>query len=299
MEFRHLEVFMAVWQSGSITQAAKTLNLTQPTVSSHLKGLEEEVGVKLFDRIGKAITPTSGGRRFYGYCKQILRLRDELKMEITQLLDEASGTIEIGGSNIPGQYILPRIIGSFKELYPDIQVVLKIGDTANIVSLVQTGAVELGVVGALMEKRGLVFESCFKDKLVFAFPPSFKHLLKKDAVEAKDISRERFILREHGSGTRLATEIALQNEGIDIRKLNVVAEMGSTEAIKQAVKAGVGCAIISERAVREDIDSGAIKFIPFKGQSMNRLFYLVWHKKRTLSPPALLFKNYLLKKKDL
>ncbi len=299
MEFRHLEVFMAVWQTGSITQAAKTINLTQPTVSAHLKALEERVGVRLFDRAGRVVTPTAAGRRFYGYCKQILRLRSELERDISQLLDPNSGTIEIGGSNIPGQYILPRLIGKFKGLYPDVQVSLKIGDTANIVSLVHAGTIELGIVGALIEKKGLIFEPVFNDRLAFVFPSNDPGLRGLEFIDVGSLSEQKLILREKGSGTRLATEIALQNAGLGIRGLKVVAEMGSTEAIRQAVKAGVGCAILSLRAVEDDLKSGSIKSIPVRGLSTKRLFYLVWHGKRSLSLASLRFKDFLIENREL
>jgi len=289
---------MAVWQTGSITQAARSINLTQPTVSAHLKALEERVGVRLFDRTGRVVTPTAAGRRFYGYCKQILRLRSELERDISQLLDSSSGTLEIGGSNIPGQYILPGLIGKFKRIYPDVQVSLKIGDTASIVSLVQAGTIELGVVGGLIEKKGLIFEPCFNDRLAFVFPSDYTELQALDSICVKDLSSQNLILREKGSGTRLAAEIALQNAGFDIRRLNVVAEMGSTEAIMQAVKAGVGCAILSLRAVQDELRAGAMKSIPITGFSTKRLFYIVWHGKRSLSPLSLRFKDFLLSHKE-
>jgi DNA-binding transcriptional LysR family regulator len=294
IEIRQIQVFLAVWENRSFSRAAQEVHLTQPTVSGHIRVLEETLGVRLFDRSGKEVTLTKAGEVLYPFARQILRLNLQAEREIAMFLGQEKGSLDLGGSNIPGQYILPGVIGRFKADRPNIKVILRISDTAAIVAAVANGELELGMVGAIVQKKGLSFEPCFHDDMVLIVPPGHRLAdCKKASID--DLASEPFVLREKGSGTRLASERALQAAGnLQLSDLQIVAEMGSTEAIRQAVKAGLGCAIVSRRAVKDDLEHGLLYTPVLEGVQLSRQFYLIWHNQRTLSPLAYAFRNFLL-----
>ena len=295
MDIRQLQVFMAVWETGSFSKAALRIHLTQPTVSGHIRSLEDTLGTRLFDRSGGAVAPTRAGRLLYPYARQILRLRDQASRELSLFLGKERGTLEVGGSNIPGQYILPRLAGDFKRGHPGTRLVLRVGDTASVISDVASGDLELGMVGAVLERKDLRFEACFHDELVLVVPPG-SPLAGRDGVSLEELRGEPFIMREKGSGTRYATESALERAGGPgaFCRLKVVAEMGSTEAVRQAAKAGLGCAIVSRRAIEDDLRHGMLFSPRLHGVDLTRQFYLLWHEKRTLSPLAAAFRDLVL-----
>jgi len=294
IEIRQFQVFLAVWENRSFSRAAQEVHLTQPTVSGHIRVLEETLGVRLFDRSGKEVIPTKAGEVLYPFARQILRLNLQAEREIAKFLGQEKGSLDLGGSNIPGQYILPGLIGRFKAERPNIRVILRISDTAAIVAAVANGELELGMVGAVVQKKGLSFEPCFDDDMVLIVPPGHR-LADCRQVSLDDLASEPFVLREKGSGTRLASERALQAAGnLQLSDLQIVAEMGSTEAIRQAVRAGLGCSIVSRRAVEDDLEHGLLHAPVLEGVQLSRQFYLIWHNQRTLSPLAHAFRSFLL-----
>jgi DNA-binding transcriptional LysR family regulator len=294
IEIRQLQVFLSVYKNRSFSKAAQEVYLTQPTVSGRIKVLEDFLGVRLFDRSGKDVVPTKAGEVLYPYARQILRLNLQAEREIVVFLGQEKGSLDIGGSNIPGQYILPSMIGRFKAERPNIKVILNISDAAAIIAAVANSELELGMVGAVVQEKNLRFEPCFYDDMVLILPLVHR-LADREYVTIKDLTSEPFVLREKGSGTRLATERALQAAGsLQLNDFQVVAEMGSTEAIRQAVKAGLGCSIVSRLAVKDDLDQGLLKAAVIKGVDLSRQFYLIRHNQRTLSPLAEAFRNFLL-----
>jgi DNA-binding transcriptional LysR family regulator len=205
--------------------------------------------------------------------------------------------LELGGSNIPGQYILPPLIGSFKENFTDIRIRLVISDTMKITNLVLEGSLELGVVGAKMKKNKLQFDQLFDDELVLAVAPDHSWA-SRSTVGLEQLTETPFIMREQGSGTRMMMLEILEQAGFDSQKLNVVAEMGSTEAIRQAVKARVGVSILSRRAIADDLRFKQLRHVPIRGLTFSRNFYLVTHKKRSRSPVGQAFVDFLAENRD-
>ncbi len=293
IEIRQFQVFLAVWENRSFSRAAQEVYLTQPSVSGHIRALEEILGVRLFDRSGKDVTPTSAGEVLYPFARQILRLNLQAEREIAMFLGQEKGSLDLGGSNVPGQYILPGVIGRFKAERPNIKVILRISDTATIVASVANGELELGLVGAVVPKKGISFEPCFHDDMILVVPPGHR-FADRGQVSIDDIASEPFVLREKGSGTRLTMERALRAaENLQISDLQIVTEMGSAEAIRQAVRAGLGCSIISRRVVTDDLEHGLLYASVLEGVQLGRQFYLIWHNQRSLSPLALAFRDFL------
>jgi DNA-binding transcriptional LysR family regulator len=207
-----------------------------------------------------------------------------------------SGDLELGGSNIPGQYILPGFIGGFKGNYPDIRIRLVIADTTKITDMVMEGSLELGVVGAEIKNTKLQFHRLFDDELVLAVPANHPWA-DLDIVSPEQLSEVPFIMREQGSGTRMAMTNLFEQAGFDPQRLHVVAEMGSTEAIRQAVKANVGVSILSDRAIACDVHFQQLCQVPIQGLTFPRHFYLVTHKNRSRSPLAQAFIDVLMEER--
>jgi DNA-binding transcriptional LysR family regulator len=292
MDLRRLEIFAKVAELGSFSRAAEALFLTQPTVSEHVRSLEEELGVQLLDRLGRGAAPTRAGQVLLGYARRMLALAREARQAVDQLQGRLSGELAVGGSTIPGEYVLPALIGGFKEKYPDISISLLIGDTRQVSGWVEEGRVEIGVVGARPVARALESRELMTDELVVVVPAGHAWTAKR-AVGIADLRHEPLIMRERGSGSREALERALGDAHVDLSAFRVVAEMGSTQAIKQAVRARVGISLMSRRAVEDECRAGLLSCVKVKDLKLTRAFHLVTHRDRTRSPLAQAFLAYL------
>ncbi len=288
MDLRRLEVFAKVAELKSFSRAAEALSLTQPTISEHVRALEKELGVQLLDRLGRGATPTRAGQLVLGYARRILALSREARQALDQFQGRMSGELIIGGSTIPGEYVLPALIGRFKTRYPDISVCLLIGSSRQVTEWVDDGRAEVGVVGARPAPTSLVSRELMADELVLVVPPHHPWAARKNVLLA-DLKPEPLIVRERGSGSRDALERALAEAHTALSGLHVVGEMGSTQAIKQAVRAGVGIALISERAVQDECRANLLHCLPVKDLRVSRAFYLVTHRDRSRSPLAQAF----------
>jgi DNA-binding transcriptional LysR family regulator len=292
VDIHRLEVFCKVFEMRSFTKAADAVFLTQPTVSEHLRALEEEVGEKLVDRLGREVLPTPAGKILYQYARDIIRLRNEALQAIARYKGNLSGHLTIGASTIPGTYILPELIGSFKARYPAIQITLRISDSAEVVERIIDGSLEAGLIGAKWDDRRIILEEVFSDELVLAIHPEHAWADEK-VVTVEELANQPFILRERGSGTRRVMAQALEARGFNPARLRVVAEMGSTEAVRQGIKARIGVSILSSHAVAEDIQRGTLSKIAIKDVAISRSFYLVQRKNRQSSPLCLAFLEHL------
>lgn len=295
MDLRHLEIFCKIVELKSFSKAAQELHLTQPTLSSHIKALEDGLSIKLLDRLGREVVPTRVGEVLYRYAWEICRLKTDAKQALDRFMGKIGGRLVLGGSTIPGEYILPALVGRFKAIHPEVSIMLRIGDTREVTEMVLDGEVELGVVGSREVEGKLEYREFLKDELVLVV--SSNHPLAKiGSIRSKDLVDIPLILRERGSGTRMVFEEKLKVKGVSLDGLRVVAEMGSTEAVKQGVKAGLGLAIVSRVAVEYELKMGTIKELPIKGLSLTRPFYIITHQGRAKSPLCQAFLEYLLPK---
>jgi DNA-binding transcriptional LysR family regulator len=285
MDLRRLEVFAKVAELGSFSRAAEALFLTQPTISEHIRALELEVGLPLLDRLGRGATPTPAGRVLLDYAHRMLKLAEEARQAIDHFQGRMSGTLIVGGSTIPGEYVLPALIGQFKAKYPDIAITLRVGSSQQVSEWVDEGRVEVGVVGALPVLRTLAARELMTDELVVVVPAGHPWAGRK-TVGLADVQAEPLIVREPGSGSREALERALREAGTDLDAFRLAGEIGSTQAVKQAVRAGVGITIISKRAVEDECRAGLVSCVKVRDLKVARSFYLVTHRERTRSPLA-------------
>ncbi len=300
LDFRKLQVFTLVMEQRSFSKAAELCYLTQPTVSGHIKLLEEHFDLTLFDRHTREVVPTPAGTLLYRYAKRIVRLVEEMEREMASYKGGRKGKLRLGGSTIPGQYILPFLLRDFNAKFPDVRVAVQIADTRVIAEMVAEGELEAAIIGAKVLESNLVHEPCYEDEIILVIRKDFKIPkinLEKGFLEPEELKYLPLIVREKGSGTWLTTKKALRAIGASPERLNTVAELGSTEAVRQAVKAGLGAAFISRRAVQEELEENILVDIPVEGLSIKRNFYLVYPSRKTLSPTAQMFVNFVKESK--
>jgi len=293
MDIHALEVFCRIMELRSFSRAAEAISLTQPTVSGHIKNLEEEAGTRLFDRLGKEVHPTKAGEVLYRYATEILRLRAAALQALDEQKGRLRGSLLIGGSNIPGEYILPALLARFKARFPEIALSLRIGGSREVVTAVAEGEYELGMVGARFEDPKLEYVRFAGDEVVLAVPADHPWASRR-RLSLADVAKGPLILREPGSGTRKATEEAFLRAGVELPEGAVVAELGSNEAVRQAVRGGAGCSFISRRAIEEELKRGALATVPVEGLRLTRDFYMVSHRHRSRSPAGEAFRKFLL-----
>ena len=292
MDLRRLEIFVKVAELGSFSRAAEALFLTQPTVSEHVRALEDELGVQLLDRLGRGTTPTRAGTLLLGYARRMLALSREASQAIEQFQGRVSGELTIGGSTIPGEYVMPELIGAFRGKYSDVRISLLIGSSREVTTWVEDGRVEIGVVGATPTSRALQARQLMADELVVVVGAEHPWA-GRATVSLDDLREEPMILRERGSGSRETFEQALEGVGLDLAAFRIVGEIASTQAVKQAVRAGVGISLISRRAVEDECRARLLACVKIRDLAVTRSFHLITHRDRSRSPLATAFLSFI------
>ncbi len=297
-DLRQLEVFKMVVDLGSFSKAADAVFLAQASVSERVATLEKMVGTRLLDRLGRQVVPTKAGELLYKHALLLLDMKSTASLELQQFLGQKKGTVHLGGSTIPGEYILPKVIKGFRDQYPHMIVSVAIADSREIERRVLDGDLELGVVGFKGTHRNILSNELWKDELVLVVPSSHPWAEKKE-VALSDVSEEPFVLRQPGSGTLKIMNHYLREAGLKgIEELNTVARFGSSMAVKEGIKAGLGVSILSSRALDTELETGILKAIRIKGLTMPRSFFLIRDKRRTHSPLCHVVIDYLLKTTD-
>ncbi len=268
MDLHRLQVFAKVYEMGSLSRAAEAVYLSQPTVSGHIKALEDELGVRLFDRLGRGVAPTRQAEVLHEYALKLIALRDEALEAVAEASEQVKGELSVGGSTIPGHYLLPAYLAQMRSLYPELIVRLTVADTRSIALKVAAGELEMGVIGARLDDPKLKYAACCQDELILVAPPDLKPA-GGPRLKPAGLTDLPFLLREAGSGTRMVTAQALDRLGVSLADLNVVAELGSTQAVRQAILAGLGASILSSLAVGDDVRSGRLVQLEVEGLNIN------------------------------
>ncbi len=285
-----VEVFCCVYEESSFSRAASRLFLSQPTISTHIKNLEGYIESKLFDRLPRPLVPTPAGRLLYQHGRVILQEKRAAIQGLKKFLNRMEGSLPIYASTIPGEYLLPRFISAFHTKFPAVKIELRISDSKTVHDETLAGKVEIGFAGAKVDAVGLDYHPLGSDELVLIVPNT-EAWKGTHCVNLEELAKLPFLAREVGSGTRMIFE---QKTGRLMNEFNVVGYFNSTNAIKEAVKAGLGAAIISNVAVTSEIACGLLRTVRISGvTSLRRQFYSVVNRNRTRSPVAEEFLRFL------
>jgi DNA-binding transcriptional LysR family regulator len=280
MTFRQVEIFLAVARAKNFTRAAETLHVSQSTLSQHVLELERELGVRFFDRLGRAVTLTEAGRLLEEHATRIATTIASARRTIDELKGLERGSLVIGASTTPGIYVLPGIVAAFRRRYPGIEVSLRIGNSRVIEERIRADEVDLGVVGGhLLGARERCVAAGLLDELLLIVPPRHPWAKRRE-IAPRELDQTLLLMREQGSATRLVTERTLRQAGV---KFTTAMELDHIEAIKQAVMAGLGVAFVSMYAVRGEIATRRLRGLRLKGVRVRRHFHVIHNEARALT----------------
>ena len=285
MNLKQLEVFINVAESGSFSKGAEATFITQSTVSQHISSLENEFGLKLLDRTGKGALLTEGGKLLLERARRLVDYAREIPLALDRFKGVEEAALRIAGSGIPGEYMIPAALPLLISRFPGLTLTLLQGDSREVLGRLLAEEIELGVVGVWLAEDGLEFSPFARDEIVL-IAPAGQRWSGGGAIPQEALLEEPFVMREPGSGTGKATRDALWEAGIDPARLRVAAHLGSNEAVKRAVIAGVGVSFVSGISVQRELAQGALVQVPVSGISIRRRLYLVKRKGRELSPAA-------------
>lgn len=293
MEFKQLEAFVAVVDYGSFSEAARKLYLTQPTISAHIRSLEEELHARLIIRTTKKLTITTKGYQLYDSAFRILDIRNNLLENFT---GSRKQIIDLAASTIPSSYLLPELLASFGRMYPDVYFHSWQTDSSGAINRVLDGTVDLALTGQNTGDDSCVFIPFCQDNMVIATPVNDHYLnlkQKEQPVVFQDFIKDPVIIREKGSGTKKEMDIFLENAGIEPSSLNVVVRMNDLESIKKSIVNELGFSILSARSVVGLQKTKQILLFPLEESAHKRSFYIVYSKNRILKSHVRQFIHYI------
>ncbi len=283
MDMKQLEAFVKVVELQSFSRAAESLYLTQPTISTRIVSLEQELNTKFLERTTKKVTVTSAGEKLYEYAKKILTLKEEI-YEAFEEKEKVSEQIQMAGSTIPSQYILPELIPAFQKENKNIYFSINQGDSLYVIDEILQHKVDIGFVGMKTDNNRLHYIPFYEDVLVIIMPNNdyYKELLKaKNPLGT--LLKEPMLLREDGSGTKKSVDGFIESMNLKIEQLNVVARINDQGIIKRSVSKGMGISIMSKKAVLDYAQDGKVLMYEPEKQEIRRELYIVFEKYKKLS----------------
>lgn len=298
MENFRLKVFRTVAAEMSFRKAAEALHLSQPAVSQQIRSLEEETGVRLFDRgsgdgHGSQIALTEAGRVLLSYAESAAGTMAEAQRALAALNEDVSGELRLGASTTVAQYVLPRILGSFLRQYPHVHLSVMSGNTERIAEAVAEHEVALGIIEGPPMRRDVKTEPMVQDEMVLIAAPGHAWA-RAGSIAATELTKAPLLMRERGSGSRRVVERALKNAGIPLRSLRVTMELDSTEAIISGVEAELGVGFISRWAMGKPLRLGTIRTVQVKGLEILRDFSFIRQTGTELTGAAAAFQRFAI-----
>jgi len=294
LNLHQLATFQAVAKHRSYVRAAEELHFSQPAVSAQIRHLEESLGIKLFDQIGRKTHLTQAGEELYLYSQKIFSVIDETMDVMEALRSPYYGRLSVGADTTVGSYVIPGLLGKFRQIYPQAEIRLHVLNRAALVEAIFNNRVELAVMGSVPDDAPVEIEPFAFNPLVLVAAPTHRLAGLKN-VPIEELGREHFLLREQGSGTRAALEKALEDAGLP---LQVSMQVGNNSAIKQGVTAGLGIALISRVAIDMELETNRLVILDVEGFPIIRQWRLVHVKDKYLSATARAFKSFLLQHAD-
>jgi len=291
MNFSKLQTFVTLSECLNFTEAAEQLYCSQPSVSMQIQSLEKDMGVPLFDRIGKKLYLTKHGQQFKPYAEQIINLYHSAKEHVRQLDDLSYGTLSFGASNFVGAHLLPAVLGEFNSAHPGITINMNITSSASLTAMLESNKVEFLVVSDRIpiDESRYHARTFYQDELVLIVHPAHR-LAKATNCTLAELADEMWVLKPHQSATRSYLEREFDRYGFrSPRRI----EISNLEAIKQSVVHGLGISIVSSLAVRHEVQNGQLVIVPIEGVSMLRGIRYAYHRSIHLSPAAARFLGLL------
>ena len=297
MNLKQLEVFLAVVDTRSFSRAAEATFLTQSTVSQHISSLEGEFDLRLLDRAGKAVFLTEGGKILLEFARKIVSQAREIPLAMKRFKGLEDVILKIGASNIPGSYLIPSVLPLFTARYPGVSLLVLQGDSRETLDRLKKEEIDIGIIGTLFEDKSVDFKQLGQDKIVLAVKGDHRWARGK-AISPEEMLTERFIIREFGSGTEKTGHEALAKAGMNANQMKVQANLGSNEAVKQAVGHGMGAAFLSEISIKKELARGDMAVVKIRGLIISRCFYLITRRNRDLSPSAQAFVKFMMERDE-
>lgn len=280
MNFTQLRAFLAVADKGSFSAAARDQGVSQPAVTLQIQSLEEWLGVELLDRQMRKVRLTESGKAFLPVARQVVAKIENAKRQLQELQEGVRGKLRVGGSTIPGQYVLPKMLGLFHEKYPDVALTLEVADTKAVARAVIERNLDVGLIGARVRGEHLAGKELVDDELVLIAPPQDGSGRDASAgvkpASLDQVIDEDFILREEGSGTRQVIADWLAERGHNLAELSVAMELGSSQAVVSAVEAGLGVSIVSKWAAENALRLNKVALVSLPGLPIKRKLHLVY-----------------------
>jgi DNA-binding transcriptional LysR family regulator len=290
---QQMEALIRLVEERSFSRAAKRMLLTQPALTKNIRNIEDYLNVKVVNRSPSGVSLTPEGKILYDIALRMVKLRREAGEKIQKLRENTGGDIYIGASTIPATYLMPHAMSAFRKNHADIRIFIKTEDSEKVLNMALDGEVEIGCIGKEPLNRKLTAQPLWNDRLILVVPRHHR-FVKKGSIDVSELLAEPFVLRERGSATRSVFEAYLEEKkSISLPQLNICGELGSSEAIKEAVMAGLGVSVLSVHAVRRELASRLLYEIPITACRIERKFYLIYLKSFNFRPHHQTFVNFL------
>ena len=273
MDFR-LKVFLTVAARLSFTKAASELFITQPAVSKHIRELEEEYKIKLFERNGSKIAVTKAGHVLLQHTKRLFEIYRDIDFDMSALIHEQRGLLRVGASTTLSQYIIPPVLARFHQKMKEVKITLINGNTEQIEKALLEKEIEVGIVEGQLKNKGIKYTPFLKDELVLVCKANHS-LVKKKEITKEDLLKMQFLMREQGSGTLEVIEYGLKTFNVSLHQLDVQMQLGSTESIKSYLLSSNCVAFVSIHAVSKELKNNQLTILDIKNLSIERNFYIV------------------------
>ncbi len=294
INLHQLATFQVVAKHCSYVRAAEELHFSQPAVSAQIRQLEESLSIKLFDKIGRKTHLTQAGEELYLYSQKIFSLIDETMEMMGALASPHSGRLSVGADTTVGTYVIPNLLGKFRNIYPKVDITLEVVNPTPLLEELLGNRIDMAIMSRIPAEAPVFSAPFAHNELVLIAPPT--HRLAGVKVPFAELAREHFLMREQGSGTRMALEAAFQEAGFP---LQVSMQVGNNSAIKQSVAAGLGIALISRVAIDMELETNRLVVLDVEGFPLMRQWLLVHLKEKNLSATARAFKSFILQHTDI
>lgn len=294
LNLHQLATFQVVAKHCSYVRAAEELHFSQPAVSAQIRQLEQSLGVKLFDQIGRKTHLTQAGEELYSYSQQIFSVINETLETLDALRSPHYGRLSVGADTTVGSYVIPGWLGKFHQIYPEVDISLEVLNRAALIDALVNNRIDLAVIGSVPDDIPVVIEPFARNELVLIASATHRLAGIQD-ISLTELAKEHFLLREVGSGTRAALENVFHDAALP---LLISMQVGNNSAIKQGVAAGLGVALISRVALDMELETKRLVILDVEGFPIIRQWRIVHLKEKNLSATARAFKSFLIQHAD-